>query len=245
MEFCRDLRVARIGPAVLLGFGVRGRQPAPERARDGDHLQQRHADLQFGVQHHGAADVADGAFLRALHDGDQPRVMQHEPQHDSAAEQCQALPAAGAPGTGPQCDGARDDRQTLPIHAAIVAPAFGAPATGCASCRAGLPSCGATGTCRVAVKTSAPWSCFLHREGAEAGRDSRYRSAQLYAARPRPEGCGFKRCSNWMNKSQEMAAKHVRARCAQEFKLEALGKRLAQSPSCPASPRAPRCWSRR
>ena len=68
-------------------------QRLAERARYGDHVQQRHAGLELGVEHDGAVDITDRPVRRALEHIHHAGEMQHQPHRQHAARQRDAGPA--------------------------------------------------------------------------------------------------------------------------------------------------------
>ena len=96
-------RFAAVFPFKHFGLLALDAFEQAQRPRQGDRVQQRGAGFEFGVQHHGAVNIADGPVRGALQDLHHAAEVKQDAEHQHTDHHYHALPAVGLPG---QCAGA-------------------------------------------------------------------------------------------------------------------------------------------
>ncbi|MPM71038.1 hypothetical protein SDC9_118001 [bioreactor metagenome] len=124
-ELAGHMGLRAVGPAVDLGALAFFGQALAQGAGHGHHMDQRDLGLELGIEHHGAAHIADRPVRRFLHDGHQAREVQQPPHEDAACHRRHAGPARRVVGRDHQHDQAQGNQNIAQIHGLIVLRGYG------------------------------------------------------------------------------------------------------------------------
>lgn len=119
-KFARHVRIRTVCPAVYLGLLPLLGNAHAQRACHGHHVHQIHFGLEFGVEHHGTAHIADGALCGAAHHRHQTGEVQQQPHQNAAAHGGHTLPAQRIVGHINQHRQAQRNHNIAHIHGLIV-----------------------------------------------------------------------------------------------------------------------------